>query len=71
MYTFFKGFSRWIYAALSYYSLYYLITTVQGKQDSLKSSIGVLAICVIFPVAQLIGYKIIQTEEDYIWRKWL
>ena len=71
VYTFFKGLSRWIYAALSFYSLFYFIRTLQGNEDSLKSSIGVLAICIIFPILQLVGYKCIQTEKDYIWRKWL
>lgn len=26
---------------------------------------------VIFPICQLIGYKMIQTPKDNIWRKWL
>lgn len=29
VYTFFKGLSRWIYAALSFYSIFYLIRTLQ------------------------------------------
>lgn len=35
------------------------------------SSIGVTAICVLFPICQIVGYKLIQSETDYIWRKWL
>ena len=31
----------------------------------------VFCICVIFPIAQLIGYKIIEDEKLPIWRKWL
>lgn len=30
-----------------------------------------MAICVVFPLAQLVGYKLIQTDKDNIWRKWL
>jgi hypothetical protein len=31
----------------------------------------VLAVCVLFPIFQLVGYKCIQTPEQNIWKKWL
>lgn len=71
VYTFFKGLTRWIYAPLSYWSVFFLIKSIQGNSDSLISSVVILAICALFPVAQLVGYKLIQTEKDNIWRKWL
>lgn len=71
VYTFFKGLTRWVYLPLSYYSILFMILSIQGKADNLISSIVVFCICIIFPVAQLIGYKMIEDEKTYIWRKWL
>ena len=61
VYTFFKGLTRWIYAPLSYWSVYFLIKSLKGTSSSLISSIVILAICIFFPLLQLIGYKMIQT----------
>ena len=71
VYTFFKGFFRWSYLPLTYYSLYFMIKSIQGTKDSLISSIVVLAFCLLFPVIQLIAYKCIQKEDEDIWRKWI
>jgi hypothetical protein len=30
----------------------------------------VLGILIVFPFCQLIGYKCIETEKVYVWRKW-
>lgn len=71
VYRFMKGLIRWGYFPLSYYSTLYLIYSLQGEADDLIPSVVVLAVCVLFPILQLIGYKCIQTAEDKIWRKWL
>ena len=71
VYTFFKGFFRWTFIPLTYYSLYFLIKSVQGTSNDLIPSIVVFSVCVIFPIIQLIVYKCIQGEKDNIWRKWL
>lgn len=61
VYTFFKGLSRWVYAPLCYYSVYFLIMSIKGSSDSLLPSIVVAVACILFPILQLVGYKIIQT----------
>jgi len=61
VYTFFKGLTRWIYAPLSYWSVYFLIQSITSTSTSLYPSIAILAIVIIYPLAQLIGYKLIQT----------
>lgn len=71
VYTFFKGLSRFFYAPLCYYSIYFLILSFKGLSDSLLPSIVVAAACIGFPIAQLVGYKLIQTQKDNIMRKWL
>jgi hypothetical protein len=71
VYSTFKGFFRWTYIALAYYSLTHLITDLKnGTRNDFLSSIVVLAWTAVFPIIQLIFYKVIQTENDEIWVKW-
>lgn len=71
VYSVFKGFFRWTYIALAYYSLTYLITDIKnGTRENLIPSIVVLAWTAVFPIIQLVFYKVVQTENDEIWVKW-
>lgn len=54
-----------------YYSLVYLIYSIQGIKNDLIASIVILAVVATFPFLQLIAYKCIQKETDDIWRKWI
>ena len=60
IYRFLKGLFRWTYVPLVYYSLYYLITSITNSQNYLVESIVIFAVCTLFPICQLIGYKILQ-----------
>ena len=71
VYRFMKGLIRWTYVPLVYYSLYYMIMSIQGTSNYLIESIVVFAVCVVFPIFQLIAYKCIQTENQLIWPKWI
>lgn len=77
-YTAFKGFFKWIYLPMTYYSAKYLASALDNSMNLSNTNLTniiqagvVAAICLLFPIFQLIGYKCIQTEETPIWRKWL
>jgi len=71
VYSAFKGFFRWTYVPLVYYSVTYLILDLKlGTRDNFIPSIVILAWTAVFPIIQLIYYKTIQTENDKIWIKW-
>jgi len=62
VYSLFKGFFKWTYIALATFSLTYLVSDIkQGTSSNLIASIVILAFTVLFPFAQLIYYKVIQT----------
>ena len=71
VYRFLKGLIRWTYVPLVYYSLYFMITSIQGTTSYLIESIVIFAVCAVFPIFQLIAYKCIQTENQHIWPKWI
>ena len=61
VYVFFKGFFRWTFLALFYYSLIYLVKSIKQTKDDLIPSIVILSVTTLFPFFQLIAYKCIQT----------
>jgi hypothetical protein len=64
VYSFFKGFFRWTYAPLVYYSIIYLKSALDNGEISPIISAGViLGFTFLFPIFQLISYKCLQTEE--------
>ena len=75
VYSFFKGILRWTYLPLFYYSVKFLLSEIVNGTITSSSGIGsiiVLAILIVFPIAQLIAYKCIQDPEtDKIWYKWI
>lgn len=71
VYSVFKGLFRWTYIPLVYYSLSYLVLDLNASSTTnLVASIVILAWTVLFPVVQLIGYKLTQQEKDNIFHKW-
>ncbi len=67
----FKGFLKWTYVPLCYYSGYYLITDIKaGTRDNFIPSVVIAGWCFVFPIIQLVYYKVIQEEKDNIWFKW-
>ena len=70
-YNLLKGLFKWTYLALSYNALFYLITDIEGSTDTnLIPSAVVTAWLVIFPIVQLVVYKIYQEPTAFIWTKW-
>ncbi len=73
MYSTFKGFIKWIYFPLIYSSTAYVLILANLPEvvisDLLPPAV-VLGILIVFPFCQLIGYKCIETEKVYVWRKW-
>lgn len=61
VFTLFKGFVRWVYISLVSVSAVYIISYLFGLFTNMLSNfiapIVVLAICLIFPIAQLIAAK--------------
>ena len=56
---------------LVYYSVNYLILDIKnGTRDNFISSIVILAWTLVFPIIQIVYYKVIQIETDNIWVKW-
>lgn len=61
VYSTFKGFFKWTYVPLVYYSGYYLITDLNnGTRVNFLPSVVILGWCFAFPIIQLIYYKVIQ-----------
>lgn len=68
IYLAFKGFFKWIYLPLTYYSSYFLARAADQalNQNNLNTTQLIEAaviggFCFLFPIMQLIGYKCIQT----------
>ena len=74
VYSFLKGFFKWTYLPLSYYSQYYLIQLLYmnntGDSDFIPSVI-ITAWTLLFPFAQLIAYKCLQQQGENNWIKWI
>ena len=67
----FKGFFKWTYLPLAYYAVYYLILDLKnGTRTNFTPAIVISAWVLVFPIIQLVYYKVIQQQEDNIWLKW-
>ena len=69
-YNFFKGFFRWTFAPLIYFSTLVLLNKLQAgsKDNDLIASAVVLGYFAAISLIELIGYKILQSSHK--WTKW-
>ena len=57
----FKGFFKWTYLPLAYYAVYYLILDLKnGTRTNFTPAIVISAWVLVFPIIQLVYYKVIQ-----------
>lgn len=72
LYCVMKGLFRWTYFPLAGISHAYLISAINsGDSTNLISSAVIAGYTIVFPIGQLIIYKIIQQENDLNWPKWI